>query len=139
MANDNLINKNNVDFIEEDNKLKRLVSEIQYLLSNYQKFSPYPEVSMYDTASDYDEAEEIHYKKNSNQAYYDRTIVPWKEKLDSPYYGRIDLDINGDFKSVYIGEKDLHDKDGNLVVFSGYSEVGRFFAQRSFFSTNNCC
>ena len=125
------VDKKSPEFIEEESKLKKLVDKISFMLNNYKQFLPYPRVGEYATSTDYDDAEDLQYKKRANNFFYDSTIVPWKERIYCPYYGRIDLEINGDYKVVYIGEKDLLDQNGNNVVFSGYSEVGRFFAQRS--------
>ena len=67
MATNNSVNKNSPEFIEENTKLKRLVSEIEYLLKNYKKLSPYPDVDIYTTSSDYDEGEILNRKKDSNR------------------------------------------------------------------------
>ncbi len=122
-------NKNNPEFIEENNKLKALVSEIEYLFKHYKQFSPYPNISEHDVGDSYEDIDDLNYKKSSNRAFYKSTVEPWKEHIDSPYFGRLDLDINGDFKSIYIGEKDLYDSKGKLVVVSGRSDIGDFFKQ----------
>ena len=131
IENDSSRNIGNPEFDEENRHLKLLVSEIEDLINNYQQYSPYPEVFLYDVASDPDNAIDLKFKKIQNEQYYNRQVTPWIEKIENPYFGRIDLEIDGEFKTAYIGEKDLHDKKGNIVVYSGHSEVGRFFTQRS--------
>ena len=54
MTDNHSLNKNSPEFIEEDNKLKKLVEEISYMLNNYRQFLPFPQTGKYDTTNYYD-------------------------------------------------------------------------------------
>ena len=131
MGEELILNRNSSEFREENEKLETLVREIDNLLRNYKFFLPYPEINSYSVANDYDEVDNLRFKKQQNEQYYDRTVKPWKDNIDSPYFGRIDLEINGDFRTMYIGNKDLYDENDKLIVVSGNSDLAKFFYQYS--------
>lgn len=118
------------EFKKEEKHLDALVKAIMLVLNNPQDYLPFSGVSEYDTSSDYDENDELLYKKKSNRNYYEKNIEPWVDRIDQPYYGRLDVNVDGEFKSIYIGEDDLY-QDDKRVIYSGQSPIGMFFTQTS--------
>ena len=125
--------KNQTDtlaFNEEKKALSELISAVEALLRSYPKCLPYPDVGYYMTGSDYEDIDSLNARKRINKEFESNVIEPWEKHIGNPYFGRMDVNIDGEFKTVYIGERDLWLND-NEVVISGHSPLGDFYTQET--------
>ena len=107
------------DYVEEgiklDNTLRNIDSEINIILN--QKI--YKDVGQGDTVTDYDDLDDLLYKKKMNLRY-EEDVNNLNQIKKSPYFGRMDLierrDNQIDFKQLYIGQKGLRLGQKELIL-----------------------
>src|SRR6056297_2873569 len=50
------------------------------------------------------------------------------QKIDEPYFYRIDIENEEEKEKCYIGKKQISDKEGNIIVSSWKSDLGGYYA-----------
>ena len=97
-------------FLEERYNLSTvldfLIQKIQHLVSN----KPYPDVHPYSVGYDYDDRQDLMYKKQRNYET-EQEIQSLSEFQESPYFARMDFSIlreQTEYEKRYIGKKGLN-------------------------------
>lgn len=110
------------------NVLALLTKRIQYLIKN----KPYPDINAYSVGWDYEERQDLQYKKECNSKV-DEQIANLKEYEDSPYFARMDFRVSkekAEDQVMYIGKKGLN-IDSSQLVYDWRSPVGQRYYMKS--------
>ncbi len=118
--------------MEEERNLKSSYSKLLNYIEHLESRKDYS-VGKYSVSSDYENLDDLHFKKNKNQRIENR-IKELKKCMKNIYYGRIDLELEDDVNSYYIGEK-LISLDKEVLVYDWRSDLGNYYY--SSFNANN--
>lgn len=106
------------DFDEELEALERNKKHFREKSHYNETHKPHPEVGPYDTAIDYDDAEDLHYKKSLNRPYEERATA-WGRFIqsDNPYVGRIDCSTSNGETHIMEDGRFLNFNDGEKITY----------------------
>jgi DNA helicase IV len=119
-------------FVEESSKLTNVLALLTKQIQNLIKNKPYPDVNVYSVGWDYEERQDLQYKKECNSKV-DEQIATLKEYEDSPYFARMDFRVSKETvenQVMYIGKKGLN-IDSSQLVYDWRSPIGKKYYMKS--------
>lgn len=110
-------------FLEENEHLLKTLNTLEQKIYYLELHKPFPKTSKYAVGYDKDERDNLMYQKVRNKKT-EEEISYYNEFRSSPYFARMDFNINKSYEKVYIGKKSLT-IDRHQIVYDWRSEVGK--------------